>query len=435
MIRTNWQRSPTGWNASRDELSAIFETALQAVSAEICLPRHLPHKSFGGQTCVIAVGKAAAEMTAVAASRLGPELTGLVVTRARHGVEPHRLPKGIRVIEAGHPVPDDQSQRAAEQAFALAQNLGPKDRLLALISGGGSALLSLPAPGVSLADKQELTKDLLRCGATIAEINCVRKHLSRIKGGRLAIAAAPARVHTLLISDVPGDDASNIASGPTLADTTTLADAREIVSRYQLRVPQNVALALLDPANETPPADALGLASGETAIIARAGDAFDAAARAAEQRGYVVTNLGDHVQAEARLLGADHAALAKRLAQQGGRRVMLSGGETTVTVRHPSGRGGRNLEYLLSLAIELDGVAGIAAIACDTDGIDGTEDNAGAMITPDTLARGHALGLDARDYLARNDSYQYFSALGDLVVTGPTRTNVNDFRAIVVGHS
>jgi hydroxypyruvate reductase len=415
-----------------DLLRRLFDAALTAVRARNCLPAHLPEPRHAGRTCIIAVGKAAAEMAAVATSHFVGDVHGLVVTRRQHGVERSRLPAEIEVIEAGHPVPDDQSETAALKAIELARQLGPRDRLIALISGGGSALLSLPAPGVSLAEKQELTRTLLRSGATIAEINCVRKHLSRIKGGRLAVAAAPARIHTYVVSDIPGDDPEFVASGPTLPDSTTLADAREVLQRYSIAVPDSIAAALLDPRNETPPADALGLAGNDVTIVARAKDALAAATTCAQDGGYDVTDLGDHLQAEARHLGAGHAALAKRLARDGSRRVILSGGETTVTVHNRDGRGGRNLEYLLSLAIELDAAPGISAIACDTDGIDGTESNAGAIISPTTLARARALGLDPAAALRDNLSYPFFDALGDLVITGPTRTNVNDFRAILI---
>jgi hydroxypyruvate reductase len=277
-----------------------------------------------------------------------------------------------------------------------------------------------------------VTESLLNSGATIGEINSVRKHLSAIKGGRLAVEAAPAQVTTLIISDIPGDDPSFVASGPTVVDHTTLATAREIIDRYRIAVPVSVAAALTRPQNETPPSDALGIAGGDVRIVARARDALEAAADLAASRGYKVTNLGDHLQAEARHLGAGHAALARRQSGDGLARVILSGGETTVRVVNPNGRGGRNLEYLLGLAIALDGAPNIYAIACDTDGIDGTEDNAGGIIVPDTLARAGELGLDPRAALAQNQAYEFFEALGDLVITGPTRTNVNDLRAIII---
>lgn len=416
----------------REHLRRLFDVAVCAVSAEVCVPRHLPSADWRGRTCIIAAGKAAAAMTAVAVRQLGDRVSGMAVTRAQHGVAPAMIPASIDVIESGHPVPDEQSQAAARRAMQLAHSLGAEDRLIALLSGGGSALMSLPVAGVSLRDKQQLTKSLLRSGAPIAEINCVRKHLSQIKGGRLAAAAAPAAVHTLIISDIPGDDASLVASGPTLPDTSTLADARNILSRYRITAPASVIDALANPDNESPAANTSGLIHAEAMIVARARDAFDAAAVEARRHGYAVRFLGDDLQGEAREMGAVHATYAKQATEQSRPQVILSGGETTVTVRTEGGRGGRNLEYLLSLALTLDGAARISAIACDTDGIDGSEDNAGAIITPDTLARARALGLDARDYLNRNDSYSFFAALGDLIVTGPTRTNVNDFRAILV---
>lgn len=394
------------------------------------MPAAIRNEPSNGRTLVIAVGKSAAAMTSVACTQLKGELTGLVVTRHGHSGPPHALPPNFEVIEAGHPVPDAESLHAATRALDLAHGLGRGDRLLMLVSGGGSALLTLP--GVTLADKQVVTQALLRSGATIGEINSVRKHLSLIKGGRLAVAAAPAQVTTLIISDVPGDAPSCVASGPSVADTTTLDEAREVIARYGIAVPASVTTALTDPGNETPPADALGLAGSTVRVIAVARDALNAARHHAEAQGFKVTDLGDHLQAEARYLGAAHAALARRTAADGQKRVILSGGETTVRVTNPHGHGGRNLEYLLGLAIALDGAAGIHAIACDTDGIDGTEDNAGAIVSPDTLARARALGLDAQAMLDANDAYPFFKALGDLVVTGPTRTNVNDLRAILL---
>ncbi|RIA45510.1 glycerate 2-kinase [Hephaestia caeni] len=411
---------------------SLFDEAVAAVSAERCVPPAIGDGPINGRTLMIALGKAGAAMASEAAKRLQGPVTGLVITRHGHSGPPHDLPADFEVIEAGHPVPDDESLYAARRALALASALGHSDRLLMLVSGGGSALLALPVPGISLADKQIVTQALLRSGATIGEMNSVRKHLSLIKGGRLAVAAAPAQVETLIISDVPGDDPSFVASGPTVADTTTLAMAREIVARYAFDIPSNVIAALDDPANETPPYDALGLAGGTVRVIAVARDALNAARRLAEGRGYKVMDLGDHLQAEARHLGAGHAALARRVAADGQKRVILSGGETTVRVTNRDGRGGRNLEYLLGLALALEGAPRIYAIAGDTDGIDGTEDNAGAIVTPDTLARAGAAGLDARAMLDSNNAYGFFDALGDLVVTGPTRTNVNDLRAIVI---
>jgi hydroxypyruvate reductase len=418
--------------APRILLKALFDEAVGAVSAERSLPPHLHDLRGAGRTVILAVGKGAAAMASVAAAHLDAAVEGLVVTRRGHAGPLFPLPPSIEVIEAGHPVPDGESIAAADRALAIAGGLTAKDHLLALMSGGGSALLAKPLPGVSLADKQAITQALLRSGATIAEINSVRKHLSAVKGGRLAVAAAPARVTTLIISDIPGDDASFVASGPTVADQTTLATAQEIVARYRIDAPLSITAALNDPASETPPADTLGLAGSEVRVIATARHALQAVRRLAEEQGYQVTDLGDNLQAEARHLGAGHAALARRLSSDGRARVITSGGETTVRVLNPDGRGGRNLEYLLGLAIALDGAPRIHAIACDTDGIDGTEDNAGGIVTPDTLARAEALGLDARAMLEANMSYAFFAALGDLVITGPTRTNVNDIRAILI---
>jgi hydroxypyruvate reductase len=415
---------------ARERLLAAFRCAVEAVSAEAVMPARLPD-SPDGRLVVVAAGKAAAEMMRVAAARSAAPVTGLVVTRYDHVPAGFAL-AGVELIEAGHPTPDENSVRAASRALDIAHGLGPGDRLLVLLSGGGSALLAAPAPGVSLADKQELTRQLLRSGASIGEINTVRKHLSRIKGGRLAAAAAPARVTSWLISDVPGDDPAFVASGPTVPDRTSLADARAILVRYGIVASPAATLALADPANEAPPPDSAGLADAETRIIGRAGDALRAAAALVRANGYEVTDLGDRLEGEARRLGTDHAALALRLKADGGRRAIISGGEATVTVADPQGRGGRNLEYALALALGLDGAAGIVALACDTDGIDGTEDAAGAMVFADTLERARALGLDAADCLARNDAYSFFEAIGDLVVTGPTLTNVNDFRLILV---
>lgn len=419
-----------GFSAQRRTLLDLFSVAVDAVSARNAMPKNLaasPH----GRTAVISVGKAAADMARIASERLRSPLSGIIVTRYGHlGVGP--APANFDVIEAGHPVPDERSVTAAKRALEIATGLTAQDRLLVLLSGGGSALMAAPAEGVSLADKQAVTRALLQSGATIEEINCVRKHLSLIKGGRLAVAAGPAKVTTLIISDVPGDDPSFVSSGPTVADTTSLELARDIVERYGIEAAPAVLAALKDPANETPPADSLGLAGGETLIIARARDALAAAATRAEALGYAVTGLGDQIQAEARHLGASHAALSRRLAADGSRRAIISGGETTVTVVNKDGRGGRNLEYLLGLAIALQGAPGISALACDTDGIDGTEGAAGAVVLPDTLERAKALGLDPQEHLRNNNAFLFFEALGDLVVTGPTLTNVNDFRAILI---
>lgn len=411
-------------------MRALFDEAVQAVSADATMPREMPRAPHG-RLVVFAIGKAAAEMMRVARDRARRPIEGLIVTR--HGHAPQGLDwPDVELIEAGHPYPDEHSLRAADRALEIARSLRAGDHLLLLLSGGGSALLAAPAEGLTLADKQSVTKRLLRSGATISEINCVRKHLSRIKGGRLAVAASSAQVTTWIISDVPGDDPSFVSSGPTVADPTTLQMARDIVAKYRIDPPRSVTRALADEANETPAADSLGLAGGEVQVIGRARDALAAAAASAAARGYAVSSLGDQLQAEARHLGASHAALARRLAGDGQPRLILSGGETTVTVVNAKGRGGRNMEYALGLAIALNGAPGIWALACDTDGIDGTEDAAGAIVGPDTLARARALGLDAAQHLAENNAYLFFKALGDLVVTGPTGTNVNDFRAVLI---
>lgn len=372
-------------------------------------------------------------MAAVVEQHWQAPLSGLAVTRYGHAV-PCRQ---IEVIEAGHPYPDSQGEVAAARALALARELTADDLLLCLISGGGSALLALPAPGLALGDKQQLTRALLTSGAPISAINCVRKHLSAIKGGRLALAAQPATVVSLIISDVPGDDIGIIASGPTAADHSTRVEAAAILARYGIEVPAAVAQWLADPRSETPKADDAAFARVRNLLIATPGAALQAASARASAAGVTVTLLGAELEGEARQLAAWQARQALEFcAQQPGAgdrraRLLLSGGETTVAVRG-AGRGGRNAEYLLALALALDGEPGIWALAADTDGIDGTEDNAGALIGPDTLARGRALGLDAAARLEANDTYGYFAALGDLLVTGPTRTNVNDFRAIYI---
>lgn len=418
------------YSRQRSTLLKLFERAVEAVSARAAMPEQLPNPS--GRVLVAALGKAAPEMMHAALDRITRPVFGLVVTPAGHLVEGDVFPDSIEVIEAGHPVPTEASVRAAERALALAGMLSAEDHLLALLSGGGSALCAAPAPGVTLRDKQAVTRALLASGAPIAEINCVRKHLSRIKGGRLAAAAGAAQVTTLIISDTPGDDPALVASGPTVFDETTLADARGILSRHGIQAPATVVAALADPANETPRLHPAETARHQVAIIARARDALDAAEGVAHDLGFAVTNLGDRLEGEARTLANEHAALARRVADGAGPRIIISGGESTVIVRNPQGRGGRNLEYLLALAIALDSSPGICALACDTDGVDGTEKAAGAVVTPDTLTRARALGLDPQAHLRDNNSYLFFEALDDLIVTGPTRTNVNDFRAILI---
>ena len=409
-------------------LQRLFEAAVAAGAPATCLPPHMPPPPRG-RTVVVGAGKSAAAMARVVeAETYGwADVAGLVVTRYGHGLPTRQ----IDVIEARHPVPDEAGQAAAQRIVEAVSGLGADDLALCLISGGGSALLSLPAPGLSLADKQAVTRDLLRSGATISEINCLRKHLSAVKGGRLAAAAAPARVCALVISDVPGDDPADIASGPTVADATTFADARAVLERYRIAAPPAVARHLDAAEDETPKPGDARLAGARTVVIASARHALAAAEQAARQAGVEPVVLGDAVEGEARELAASHARLARSCLDRDRAAVLLSGGEVTVTVRG-AGRGGPNTEYLLALAAALDGASSVFAIACDTDGIDGSEDNAGAVIAPDTLSRAAALGLDPAPHLANNDAYGFFTVLGDLVVTGPTLTNLNDFRALLV---
>ncbi|MES2940529.1 MAG: glycerate kinase [Pseudomonadota bacterium] len=424
-------------------LEHLFRTAVQRA-----LPLHntapfLPPPPKG-RTVVLGAGKAGGAM-AQAVEALWPAdapLSGLVVTRYGHTPpRPAGLPARIEVVEAAHPVPDAAGLRAAERILALAHGLTPDDLVLCLISGGGSALLTLPAEGLTLADKQRINKQLLDSGANIGEMNCVRKHLSRIKGGRLAAACAPARVVTLAISDVPGDDVSVIASGPTVPDATSCADAVAILQRYGIDVPGAVMRILEQGALETPKPGDAAFAGQAVHLIATPRQSLQAATDAARAAGLDAHILSDEMEGESREVGKVHAALARAVAAHGQpfRRpcVILSGGETTVTVRKqpegtPRGRGGRAGEFCLGLAQALQGQAGVWALAADTDGIDGVEDNAGAFVAPDTLARGAAQGLRIDRFLDRNDAYGYFSAIGDLVVTGPTHTNVNDFRAVLV---
>jgi len=421
--------APPGGIEADQFLRDMFKAAVAAADPAVCLPPALPAPP-AGRTVVVGAGKAAASMARALETAWTGALSGLVVTRYGHAVDTAR----VEVVEAAHPVPDDAGRAAAGRIIDLVQGLSADDLVLALLSGGGSALLTLPAGNVGLDDKQAVNRALLKSGAPIDEMNTVRKHLSAIKGGRLAAAAAPARIVSLMISDVPGDDPSVIASGPTVPDPTTQADALAVLARYRITPPDSVTRHLTDPANETPkPGDAC-FAAAETVMIARPAQSLDAAAEVARVAGHEVLMLGDDLEGEARKIGRAHAELAR--AEAGKRRglVILSGGETTVTVRG-HGRGGRNVEYLLGLALGLDGADGISAIACDTDGIDGTEDNAGAIIRPDSLARAYGAGLEPEAMLADNDAYSLFAALDDLLITGPTLTNVNDFRAIFIAPS
>ncbi|MDB5773148.1 MAG: hydroxypyruvate reductase [Burkholderia sp.] len=415
----------------RQFLLDIYASAVAAVSAEKSLPAYLPQPSPHGRTLVIGAGKGAAAMAKVVEDHWQGDISGLVVTRYGHGADCKR----IEVVEAAHPVPDEAGRRAASRMLQMVQGLSENDLVLCLISGGGSSLLALPAEGITLEQKQAVNKALLKSGAAIGEMNCVRKHLSAIKGGRLALACAPARVATLLISDVPGDDPGIIASGPTLPDATTCADARAILRKYGIEVTENVVRHLETGAGETPKPDDARFKANTHQVIANAQDALEAAAQTARSAGITPYILSDDLEGEARDVGQVHAAIAKQVARRGQPFtkpcVLISGGETTVTVRG-KGRGGRNAEFLLSLAVALDGIEGVHAIAADTDGIDGSEDNSGALYGPDSIARAAELGMLPRAMLDNNDGYGFFSALGDLVVTGPTRTNVNDFRAVLI---
>ena len=411
-------------------LRALFDTAVEAAEPRRVLSGYLPPRP-DGRVVVVGAGKAAAAMAQAVEAAWGPPLEGLVVTRYGHGAPCQH----IEVVEASHPVPDDAGQQAAARILALAEGLGPDDLLLCLISGGGSALLALPAPGVTFEDKRAVNRALLKSGAAIDEMNCLRKHLSAIKGGRLAAAAAPARALTLAISDVPGDDPSTIASGPTVPDPTSFADARAILAKYGINPPATVLQHLESADDDTPKPGDKRLERAEFRLIARPQESLEAAAALARSAGVLPVILGASLEGEARELGKLMAGIAGQVRAHGQPErppcVLLSGGETTVTL-HGSGRGGRNAEFLLGLTVALDGLEGVYAIACDTDGIDGSEDNAGALSSPDSLKRAADLGMDAKARLADNDAYSVFDALGDLVVTGPTLTNVNDFRAILI---
>ena len=416
---------------ARNLLRAVFDRAVAAADPRVVLAAHLPAPPTG-RCVVVGAGKAAATMAAaVEAAWPDVALEGVVVTRDDHAVPTRR----IQVLQASHPVPDARSESAARRILAAVRGLAPDDLVLALISGGASALLALPANGLTLADKAAVNRALLASGAAITDMNTVRKHLSAIKGGRLAAAAAPARVLTLVISDVPGDDPAVIGSGPTVADATTSSEALAIIARTGISVPASVRAHLLGPSAETPKPGSLPL--GELRMIATPMLALEAAAEAAREAGVTPLILGDALECESRELGRAMAGIALSVRLHGTPvtppALLLSGGETAVTIGSGlAGRGGRNTEFLLGLAIGLGGARDIWALAGDTDGIDGTEDAAGAIVTPETLARAQAASLDPRAILAGHDSYRLFAALGDLVHTGPTLTNVNDLRAILV---
>jgi len=414
----------------RHLLRAMFDAAVGAASPELRVPAYLPPPPKG-RTVVVGAGKASAAMAKAVETLWPGSLSGLVVTRYGHAVPCAR----IEIVEASHPVPDESGHQAARRMLDMVQGLGPDDLVLALISGGGSSLLTLPAPGLTLADKQAVNTALLRSGAPIGEMNAVRKHLSAIKGGRLAAAAHPAPVVTLVISDVPGDDPSAIASGPTVPDTSTFAEARAVLAKYGITEPRAVIDHLERAAEETPKPGDVRLSGSRTDMIATPQLSLEAAADVARRAGVVPLILGDAIEGEAREVGKVMAGIARQVALRGQPAsppvVLLSGGETTVTLRG-HGRGGRNVEFLLSLAIELGGLPGVFALAGDTDGVDGAEEVAGGIVTPDTLARAAARDVNAKASLANNDGHGFFEALGDQVITGPTLTNVNDFRAILI---
>lgn len=413
-----------------DLLRRLFAAAVAAADPAVSLAQHLPSPP-PGRTVVVGAGKAAASMARAVEAAWPGELSGLVVTRYGHGAPTAR----IEVVEAAHPVPDAAGEAAARRVLDLVAGLTPDDLVLCLISGGGSSLLSLPAEGLTLADKQAVNRGLLKSGASIGEMNCVRRHLSAIKGGRLAAACHPARVVTLLISDTPGDDPLDIASGPTVADPTTGADALTILDRYRIEIPDAVRAHLLSGRGASVKPGDPRLGTPEVRMVATPLMALRAAADLARQEGVPALILGDAIEGEAREVGQVMAGIARSVAAHGlplaKPCLLLSGGETTVTVRG-SGRGGRNVEFLLALGIALGGQAGIYAIAGDTDGVDGIEAIAGAVLTPETPARAAAAGLSLTDSLDRNDGHGFFETLGDGVITGPTLTNVNDFRAILI---
>lgn len=411
-------------------LRRMFAAAVAAAQPALCVPPHLPAPPRG-RLVVIGAGKASAAMARAVEDHWPGPLSGLVVTRYGHAVPCER----IAIFEAAHPVPDAAGEAAARRMLALVAGLTADDQVLCLISGGGSALLPLALPGITLADQQAIGRSLLASGASIAEMNCVRRHLSAIQGGRLARACAPARVVNLLLSDVPGDDPADIASGPTVPDPSTCADALAIVRRYCITVPPAAIDLLTSGAGETPKPGDTDLPAIETHFVCTPQMALEAAATVAREAGWQAHILGDAIEGESREVGKVHAGIALQVARRGQPFakpcVLLSGGETTVTLRG-QGRGGRNVEFLLALALALDGEPGVHALAGDTDGVDGQEEIAGATLSPDTLARARALGINARDRLDDNDGHGFFGVLGDALVTGPTLTNVNDFRAILI---
>lgn len=417
-------------DATRVFLRSMFDAAVAAAMPLQCVPQNLPAKPKG-RTIVVGTGKASAAMAQALENAWDGPLSGLIVTRYGHAVPC----KQIEIVEAAHPVPDDAGTKGARRMLEMVKGLSPDDLVIALISGGGSALLSLPAEGITVEEKRAVNRALLKSGAPISEMNCVRKHLSAIKGGRLAAAAYPARVVSLVISDVPGDDLAAVGSGPTVADPTTFAQARAIIEKYRIDAPPAVIRHLERAAEETPKPGDPRLAGVETKLIASPQKSLEAAAAVARRHGVTPLILGDSIEGEAREVGFVMAGIALQSRRFGqplpAPCVLISGGETTVTVRG-SGAGGRNVEFLMALALKLDGAENITALAADTDGVDGAREVAGAFITSDTLARARAMGIDPWAALSNNDGHGFFERLGDQVVTGPTLTNVNDFRAIYI---
>ncbi len=417
--------------ATRGLLRSMFDAAVAAAMPDQCVPQNLPARPKG-RTIVVGTGKASAAMAQALETSWNGPLSGLIVTRYGHAVPC----KQIEIVEAAHPVPDDAGTNGARRMLAMMKGLTKDDLVIALISGGGSALLSLPAEGISVEEKRAVNRALLKSGAPISEMNCVRKHLSAIKGGRLAAAAHPARVVSLVISDVPGDDLAAVGSGPTVADPTTFAQARAIIAKYKIDAPAAVTRHLEQAVDETPKPGDPRLAGVETKLIASPQKSLEAAAAMARKAGITPLILGDSIEGEAREVGFVMAGIALQSRRFGqplpAPCVLISGGETTVTVRG-SGAGGRNVEFLLALALKLDGAEKITALAADTDGVDGAREVAGAFITPDTLARARAMGIDPWASLSNNNGHGFFEKLGDQIITGPTLTNVNDFRAVYIG--
>jgi hydroxypyruvate reductase len=428
--------APIDTAEQRRLLRAMYDKAVSLAHPDVCVPPFLPDVPEGGRIIIVGAGKAAAAMARAtekhyAAKGQGDRLLGFVTTRHGYGLPSEIIP----IMEAGHPVPDANSVSSAKFAVQLAKSGGPNDLVLCLLSGGASALWSAPVEGVSFEAKRALTKQLLKSGARISEMNCVRKHLSRIKGGRLAAASYPARLITLAISDVPGDDPDAIGSGPTVPDGTTLAEARDVIARYRIDAAEEIVRALSDPRNETLKPGDPKLANATYHLVAAPKASLQGAAECARAAGYRIEMLGDSLEGEAREVGRQHAALALAAKARGERVAFISGGEFTVTVTG-TGAGGPNQEYMMGVALGLDGASGISALAGDTDGIDGgggnPDDPAGAIADPGTLARARAKKLDPAAMLANNDSTAFFRAIGDLLECGPTQTNVNDFRVLLV---